>query len=118
MLNRLPKDPPPFADLVRDLGSPNDRSLGRALGVSSRTVRRWMSGKAPRSAVLSLWWLSQEGHTTWDAEMANRTSLALATNAALWRELGSLRQTALAFDGTATIALDNEQRPRRLSLVR
>jgi transcriptional regulator with XRE-family HTH domain len=118
MLNRLPKDPPKFADLVRDLGSPKDLAISRALGVSERTVRRWMRGKAPRSAVLSLWWLSQEGHSTWDAEMHNRTCLAIQTNEALWREIGELRAAVAALDGTKASQLDDERRPRRLSLVR
>ncbi len=118
MLNRLPKELPPFAELVRDIGNPTSHELAAALGVSERTIRRWMTKEAPRNAGLCLWWLSCEGHNVWDSEMQNRTALALATNSALWREVRLLRQTAFAFEGTNAAALDDERGPRRLSLVR
>jgi len=86
MLNRLPKNPGNLAQLMADLGHPSCAQIAKALGVSVRTVERWRRGKTPRVALLSLWWLSREGHSAWDCEMANRTALALMTNKALWDE--------------------------------
>lgn len=91
MLNRLPREVPSFAELVQEIGSPKPAALAKALGVSTRTIARWMKGKAPRTARLSLWWMSHQGHSEWDAEMANRTELVHATNDALWREVRALR---------------------------
>lgn len=102
MLNRLPKDPGTWADLVAQLGHPTAPEIARALGVARRTVERWNCGKAPRSARLSLWWLSHEGHSTWDAEMANRTALAVQTADALWREVGRLRSELGHFERSGT----------------
>jgi len=85
MLNRLPKFAGNLPDLLADIGNPKPAAIAKALDVSERTVQRWMRTGAPRTALLSLWWLSREGHSVWDAEMFNRTQLALATNKALWR---------------------------------
>ncbi|MFN3812168.1 MAG: helix-turn-helix domain-containing protein [Roseateles asaccharophilus] len=92
MLNRLPSDTGSFEDLLADLGlGPSDTArIARALGVSESTVWRWKRSGAPKTARLALWWLSREGHSMWDAEMANRTQLAAATNAALWRRVAGL----------------------------
>ncbi|WP_350340384.1 helix-turn-helix domain-containing protein [Roseateles aquae] len=97
MLNRLPSDPGSFRELLSDLGlSAHDTPrIARALGVSERTVWRWFASEAPRVARLSLWWLSRHGHSVWDAEMHNRTQLALTQQAALWREVAKLRQAQL-----------------------
>jgi transcriptional regulator with XRE-family HTH domain len=90
MLQKLPKQTPAFSELVADLGSHKREQIARALGVSRRTIDRWMKSGAPRTACLALWWLSREGHSFWDAEMQNRTALALQTNDALWRKVRSL----------------------------
>lgn len=113
MLNRLPREAPSFAELVRDIGSPKPAALAKALDVSERTIHRWMRGKAPRAARLSLWWLSFEGHSTWDAEMANRTALALATNDSLWRAVGELRRKVDGLEDTNSSALCLDISPRR-----
>ena len=80
MLNRLPRYVPSFADLLADMGSPgrDHRQVARALGVSERTIRRWIAGKAPRVARLSLWWLSRQGYNEWDCEMRRRAYLPAA----------------------------------------
>lgn len=91
MLNKLPKRPGTLADLLADLGDPSNLEIARALGVSARTVQRWRAGRAPRMALLSLWWLSREGHSLWDCEMERRTRIALTQADALWREVRRLR---------------------------
>lgn len=92
MLNRLPSDTASFRELAADLGltTTDTRRIARALDVSERTVRRWWASNAPRSARLALWWLSREGHSTWDCEMHNRTTLALETNRSLWAAVREL----------------------------
>lgn len=94
MLNRLPSGTGSFEDLLSDLGlSARDTPrIARALGVSERTVWRWKKTNAPRMALLALWWLSREGHSTWDCEMFNRTQLALAMNKSLWQHIGELKR--------------------------
>ena len=80
MLNRLPTWLPSFAELLDDMGSPgrNPRAVAAALGVSERTIRRWIAGKAPRTARLSLWWLSRHGYSEWECEMHRRAYLPAA----------------------------------------
>lgn len=92
MLRKLPRYPGQLADLIADLGHPNNLQVAKALGVSRRTVERWHKMGAPRTALLSLWWLSREGHSFWDCEMHQRTVMAVQTNAALWTEVRELRK--------------------------
>jgi hypothetical protein len=92
MLNRLPKYPGTWPEILADVGNPNAAKIAAALGVSRRTVDRWNDTEAPKIARLSLWWLSREGHSVWDCEMAARTQLAIGTNEALWREVRQLRE--------------------------
>lgn len=74
MINRLPRWLPTFAELIEDLGLRPEThpAVARALGVSERTIRRWIAGKAPRVARLSLWWLSRYGYSEWACEMERR----------------------------------------------
>src|SRR6218665_133106 len=67
MLNRLPSDPGSFRDLLSDLGlkSSDAPRIARALDVSESTIWRWMRDGAPKTACLSLWWLSHHGHSEW-----------------------------------------------------
>lgn len=87
MLSKLPKHTGDFAQILDGLGNPPADRIARALGVSRRTVHRWKTSGAPRTALLALWWLSREGHSFWDCEMHERTRLALEMNAALWRKV-------------------------------
>lgn len=101
MLNRLPRHTPDLHQILAEIGRPSAADVAQALGVSRRTVERWKRNGAPRIALLALWWLSQEGHSTWDAEMHNRTNLALGTAEALRAEVARLRQ-AQGLDGAGT----------------
>lgn len=93
MLNRLPRHTPELAELLEDIGHKHTdaATVGRALGVSARTIQRWKSGQAPRMALLALWWLSREGRSAWDAECERYHQMLVDTNAGLWREVARLR---------------------------
>lgn len=102
--------------MLRDLGlnASDTPRIARALGVSTATIWRWKRTNAPRAALLALWWLSREGYSVWDCEMANRTSLALKTLEAMWRQLRSdklaLRSTDLRPVGQTYGPPANERR--------
>jgi predicted DNA-binding transcriptional regulator AlpA len=53
---------PDLNTMLADLGNPNVRQLGRALGVSPSTAARWIkAGHAPRPVMLALFWLTRWG---------------------------------------------------------
>lgn len=113
MLNRLPRYTGSFAELLDNLGLTlkDAPRIAKALGVSARTIYRWWPDKAPRSALLSLWWLSREGHSTWDSEMANRTALAIGYADALRRELAQARGALAALGRIGDFGSANDPAP-------
>lgn len=94
MLNRLPRDPGTFAQVLAalHLERRHSKQIARALGVSERTVWRWFVGGAPRSAVLALWWLTPEGLSTADAEVFNLSRLHAGMSQSLEMEAAELRR--------------------------
>lgn len=109
MLNRLPRYPAPLREILPEIGNPSAADLGKALGVSERTARRWMTGRAPRVALLALWWLTPAGMDAADCEASRAAQLAQAQARAqaaqLAQALDQLAQ-ALAAAGTAGAAND------------
>jgi predicted DNA-binding transcriptional regulator AlpA len=72
MLNRLPRQLPPLADMLADIGNPTPREIAKALGYSERTVRSWLqSDTAPRAVMLAVFWLTRWGVSSIDAEAQN-----------------------------------------------
>lgn len=63
MLNRYPKHVPTFIELLQDplMKRLTNQAIGRAFGVSERTVRRWKATEAPVSVRVALWVFSCEG---------------------------------------------------------
>lgn len=62
MLFLIPKDVPAFELMLADIGRPDAHALARALGVTERTVKRWLArGQAPRAAMLAIYWITQWG---------------------------------------------------------
>lgn len=101
MLNRLPRQLPPLAMMLADIGHPTPRAIGRALGVTERTARRWMAaGHAPRPAMLALFWVTSWGASSVDAE-AHRAAVLYAEHA---RALAD-EKTALQRDLARLLAL-------------
>jgi hypothetical protein len=93
MLHRLiPKYLPPFPVIVDDLCT-SPAAIGRALGVSERTVRRWIAeGDAPRAASLALFWVTRWGSSALDAELHNAAVMHAGMARCLADELASLRR--------------------------
>lgn len=111
MLNRLPTPAqlPPLPLMLADLGQPSTSHLGRALGVTERTARRWLAaGHAPRPAMLALFWVTRWGQSLALCEAEHSAALARAyaacladENHALQADLG--RVLALADTGAANV---------------
>lgn len=92
MLHLIPNWLPLFDDVISDIGRPHPQALAKSLGVTERTVYRWLSepDHAPRPATLSLFWLSRWGLSTIDAELFNRAQVYLGHAQALKRENAAL----------------------------
>ncbi|RVU46109.1 hypothetical protein [Rubrivivax rivuli] len=110
MLNRLPHQMPPLAVMLEDLGQPTTAQLGRALGVTERTARRWVAaGHAPRPAMLALFWVTRWGQSVVDADAHNQATTYAALARALRADNDALqadlaRVLALADTGAANSA--------------
>lgn len=79
--------------MLDDLGNPKPAELARALGVTPRTVFRWLAepDQTPRPVLLSLFWLTRWGMSAIDAEAVNAARLHAAMVAGLRSELDRLR---------------------------
>jgi hypothetical protein len=109
MLCRLPRHLPPLSLMLADIGSPSPSAVARALGVSARSVRRWVAvDDAPRPVLAALFWLTRWGVSAVDAEAHNAAVLAASYVRALKDENGALRADlgrALALaDGAANVS--------------
>lgn len=92
MLNRLPKTIPPLSWLLDDIGSPSSDQVGKALQVSARQVNIWRKAdEAPRSVMLSLFWLTRWGVSAVDCQAFNDAQLAHGLAGAHELETGKLR---------------------------
>ena len=65
--------------MLADIGHPTAAELGRFLGVSVRTVRRWLEqGHAPRPVMLALFWLTRWGRSQVECAAVNDAKLMAA----------------------------------------
>jgi hypothetical protein len=89
-----PDQLPPLSILIDDLhGSRTPESIGRHLGVSGLTVRRWMAKDgAPRAALLALFWETRWGLSALDAQAVNLVRTHIGLNNALRRENAALQR--------------------------
>lgn len=89
-----PTQLPPLTMLVDDLhGDRSPESIGRHLGVSGLTVRRWIQAdQAPRAAMLALFWETRWGLSALDAQAVNLVRSHVGLNNALRRENATLRR--------------------------
>lgn len=92
MLFRLPKQLPPLNVLLEEIGRPTVLELARALDVHERTVRRWVAANdAPKSALLTLFWLTRWGMQWLDADLYNEAQLHFAMNSCQARQIRELK---------------------------
>lgn len=94
MLSRTPRYIPPFNTLLEDLGRPSPAELAKALGVTPRTVFRWLAAPeaVPRPVLLALFWLTRWGLSEVDAEAVNSARMHAAMADALRDDLERLRR--------------------------
>ena len=107
MLNRFPRHIPTFAELLKDslLLRLTNRAIGKAFGVSERTVRRWKCTEAPvsiRVAFVGLYMRGPGGSTL-------RTRQAWA---ARWPRDGAARHRAGGWMGARSKRSGAGQRTR------
>ena len=89
-----PSQLPPLFMLIDDLhGDRSPDSIGRHLGVSALTVRRWIKAEqAPRAAMLALFWETRWGLSALDAQANNLVRMHVGLNNALRSENATLRR--------------------------
>jgi hypothetical protein len=92
LYSKAPKNLPPLGLILGDLiGSKSPESIGKHLGVSASTVRRWLSrGEAPRCAALALFWETRWGQSILDCEAVNQARMQEGLNRALKTENATL----------------------------
>lgn len=91
-LGYIPRQVPPLSMLLDDLGNPPARVIARAVGVSERTVQRWIADdSAPRSVLLALFWVTRWGQSTVHAEAHNSARMWAGFARALQDELQQIR---------------------------
>lgn len=89
---KAPRQLPPLEVLLSDLGQPGAAVVGRALGVSERTVYAWQAaGAAPRPAHLALFWESRWGASLVACEAVNGERWARGQVQGLERDAATLR---------------------------
>jgi len=88
-----PSQLPHLSVLIDALTNRHPEAIGRHLGVSAHTVRRWIKAEqAPRAAMLALFWETRWGLGMLDAEAVNLVRTHIGLNKALVRENETLRR--------------------------
>ena len=90
---KAPRSLPSFALLMQDMEDMqlNQRSLAKYLGVSRETMGRWkIEGRAPRPAMLALFWESQWGRNLADTSAVNDARRYYGYHEALKKEVARL----------------------------
>lgn len=93
MLNRLPKELPPFEVMLKDIGDPSLPALAHALQVHESTLRRWLRGQdVPRVAMLAVFWLTRWGMSLADCEAHNTAVTQASLASALQAQVDDLQE--------------------------
>lgn len=72
MKSRAPQKLPCLSQILAILGNPSSREIAKLLDVSERTVYDWKrADKAPRAALLALFWESSYGLETINCDLHN-----------------------------------------------
>jgi hypothetical protein len=76
MLELIPRHTPPLGVMLDDIGGPATDRVAASLGVSPRTLRRWLADDStPRPVLLAVFWLTRWGATA--TTMAARNEAAM-----------------------------------------
>jgi hypothetical protein len=70
---------PSFALMIEDIGSPSDQAIGKALGVTARTIKTWRKTEAPRPVLLALFWVTRWGLSATNAEVYDLSQMHYTT---------------------------------------
>lgn len=107
MLQHFPSHVPPLSLLLSDLGNPRAQAIAKALGVTPRTVQRWIAAdEAPLVCRLALFYVTRYGRSAVNAQAENdaqiyRTSHQIAQADAARRTRDVQRLLATGNFGTA-----------------
>jgi predicted DNA-binding transcriptional regulator AlpA len=112
MLNRLPRMMPPLPMMLDDIGNPKPRDLARALGVSERTMQRWVAkDNAPVPVQLAIFWLTRWGQSAVNAEAQNISALNASMVRCLRHEIVELKATLGRLGRIADFGAANDPAP-------
>jgi hypothetical protein len=80
--------------ILDDIGRPRPADVAKCLGVSRRTMERWIKNdKMPRTAHLALFWITRWGMSSVDAEATNQARMYAGLAACRSAEVTTLQQT-------------------------
>lgn len=65
MIKKTPRQLPPLADMLRDMGA-TIHDASRALHVAPSTLYRWHNTGTPRAAALGLYWMAAYGQACYN----------------------------------------------------
>lgn len=84
----LPRHLPALSLMLQDIGNPSAPAIAKALGVNESTVYRWKAeDKAPRAALLALYYATSWGQSDVNCQAENDAQLYFGYVAALRAEL-------------------------------
>lgn len=102
-IEHAPASVPVWHSILEDLANPPARRVARVLGIGLRTVRRYnQTGRAPRSCLLALFWLTRWGRSAVHAQATNDALVACGYVEALRRRVDQLEAEVVrlvALDG-------------------
>jgi predicted DNA-binding transcriptional regulator AlpA len=115
MIRDEPRQLPPLSLMLGDLGDPAPRVLARGLGVSVRTVQRWIAAdQAPRAVMLAVFWSTRWGRSTIEAHAYNEAAQAFGLAECYRRERDALRRELARVLAAADFGSANEPTMREL----
>jgi hypothetical protein len=105
---RAPTQTPPIGVLLDDLPTRDAVRIARHLGVSARTLARWVAtGNAPRLAHLALFWETRWGLSAGHCDAVNGERVALGLARSLERECATLRARIARLEETGDFGAAN-----------
>lgn len=105
---RAPTHTPHILTLVDDLPTRDQKLISRHLGISARTLARWIAtGNAPRLAHLALFWETRWGLSVAHCTAENGERIALAWARSLERETAMLRARIQRLEETGDFGAAN-----------